>query len=136
MPFTAPALLTFLFVKDRHSWYRLERDLVYDFKEGGFEIHIVVPKGTITDKGSQPPILRPLFPSDDEGTPWYIVHDYTYSLKNVPRFLADAILRQGLAVVGYGWFRRVAIFWAVRLFGHSHKSRPQLSTPTTKRGFP
>lgn len=133
MPFTAPAQTEKYKVITGRTWYALTRELVYVFVLNGDTIRIVVPVGFVTDKGSTPRWLWPWFPPDDEGGESYILHDYLYSLGGVGRFIADALLRNALAEDGVSWFRRVAIFWAVRLFGHSHKERPQHST---LRGFP
>lgn len=132
MPFTAPAQTVKHAVINRRTWYRLTRELVYEFELNGDTHHIVVPVDFITDKGTTPRWLWPWFPPDDEGTEAYILHDYLYSLGGVARFLADALLRDALAGDGVSWFRRVLIFWAVRFCGSSHKERPQHST---KRGF-
>ncbi len=133
MPFTEPALTEKYAVIKGRTWYRLEADLVYTVQFNGGGITVVVPKDFVTDKASTPRFLRPWFPPDGLWSDAAILHDYLYTLKRCRRFLADALFRHAMAEVKVGRVRRYLMYLAVRLFGHSHKQRPQPSTP---RGFP
>ena len=50
-----------------------------------------------------------------------VVHDLLYQSKNVPRELADSIFLEAMEVLGVNWFRRYAMYYAVRAFGWSCK---------------
>ena len=59
------------------------------------------------------------------GHPWqnprgYVLHDYLYAKgprHGIDRKGADQILLDALAVLGFSWWRRQAIYWAVRVGG-------------------
>lgn len=134
MPFDQPALLTQHAIRGGRTHYLLERDLVYRVQFDGGGLSVVVPKEFVTDKASAPRLLRPWFPPDGLWSDCAILHDYLYSLPRCRRFLADALFRHAMAELSVGRVRRYLMYLAVRLFGRSHKRRPQ--PPLTPRGFP
>lgn len=98
--------------------YRIEHDF-------GRKLHfITVPEGMLTDLTSSP-IHSVVAPTG----PWLeaaVVHDYLYvAWEEMPRYrptkqdrlFADDMLLAGCKAAGVGWFKRQAIYRAVRAFG-------------------
>ncbi len=102
----------------------LLEDLVFESTLNGLGIRIVVPKGTQVDLASTPWWLWWLFPPDGPWEAAVILHDYLYSLSLCSRFLADALMREALhSIKEIRRWRRIAMYYAVRLFGKSHKTK-------------
>lgn len=79
-----------------------------------------VPKGFITDSASSPRALWSLFPKFGKHTRAAIVHDYLYSAINdtgINRTLADKIFLFIMKECGVAWWRRKAMYKAVRTCG-------------------
>jgi hypothetical protein len=55
----------------------------------------------------------------DVGQPAAVIHDYLYRFRFTSRAVADAILDEALKVLGVSWWRRKAMWAAVRTFGWS-----------------
>lgn len=84
---------------------------------GGGGIFIEVPIGYVTDFASVPKLLWSIFPPIGEFSRAAIIHDWMYSEAACSRFLADAIFRDLMKDLGTPLWRRVAMYYAVRLFG-------------------
>ena len=89
----------------------------------GIAVSVLVPVGFVTDLASTPRFLWSIFPP---AGPWIraaILHDYLYSLSDCSRFLADALFREAMHDLGVPCWRRVVMYYAVRLFGGFCKSK-------------
>ena len=88
---------------------------------------IVVPCGLVTDLASIPRILRGVVSKVGPHVEASVVHDYLYGAhlrfarKNhkEDRKFADVLYERLMKKAGVGWFKRKAIYRAVRLFGKS-----------------
>jgi hypothetical protein len=107
-------------LKDNGKW-KLLSSLIYCSDVA--KQTIVVPPGFTTDLASVPrlPIVFLLTgATSDEAA---VVHDYLYSCHQVPRNVADAVLREASRVTGVPGWRRWMMWAAVRVFGGSHWKR-------------
>lgn len=81
---------------------------------------ITVPIDFITDFASVPRIP---FVYDNLGNIAQepaVIHDYLYSIANLPRKTADDILLEAMEITGVPWLKRKLIYQGVRLGGGSH----------------
>jgi hypothetical protein len=81
---------------------------------------IIVPKGFQTDLASVPRLPVIYLLTGDTASQAAAVHDYLYSTHEVPRDVADAVLREASAVIGVPAWRRWTMWAGVRMFGASH----------------
>jgi len=88
-----------------------------------FEYHrdtsevIIVPKDFITDFGSKP-VFSWLWvgsPTDEAG-PAYIIHDFLCEQLDYPVSRADKIFLECMTVLGVPIWKRMIMYWAVRMF--------------------
>lgn len=120
--FNKPLLRRVGFQEGR-ALFKLHEPLVYQTQlnsAGG--LTITVPAGFVTDFTSIPRRLRWLF---NPIGPWdraAALHDYLYSLPGVSRFLADALFREAMYRLGVPLWRRVLMYYAVRVFGARHRN--------------
>ena len=76
-----------------------------------------VPAGFKTNFASVPSVIQSLFDRKDIFNSASVLHDYLYAHAIVPREKADALLREGMLVLGC---KKSTAFWfhlAVRMFG-------------------
>lgn len=78
---------------------------------------ITVREGFVTDFASVPRLPVVYLVMNDVGQPAAVVHDYLYRFHPVSRAKADAILDEALAALKVSWWRRKAMWAAVRLAG-------------------
>lgn len=112
----------------RHWWSRQGRPLVrltapldYDDIELGV-IH--VPAGFVSDGGSIPPLCWPLVGDPfGPGLRAFVLHDFGYSTRFVPRLDVDRLLYRSLRDCGLSLARRRLIYRAVRMFGKLYWGR-------------
>ena len=99
------------------QFFRLAEPYFLDLN-GAIRLTLTVPAGFETDFASVPRLLWPLFPPTGPWLEASIVHDFCYS-GQVPfsRFLADALFRELMKLYGVPLWRRVLMYYAVRLFG-------------------
>lgn len=111
------------------TWYELLEPISIHFTtdEQGFDIE--VPAGFRTDFASVPRWLWAIFPPTGEWSAVSVLHDWLYRRTTCSRFLADAIFREGMAAVGVPAWRRVAAYYAVRVFGGIARRTPLPSLP-------
>lgn len=103
---------------------KLVEDLLFRLQINGDQgIRVRVPIGFETDLASTPRILWPVCPPDGPWSPAAILHDYLYGLPGCSRFLADALFREAMHKLGVPWWRRVVMYYAVRLVGRRHKKK-------------
>jgi len=111
-------------IRKGRAIYELAEPLIFHLRLNGQDVlTITVPTGFPTDLASVPRLLWPWFPPDGPWLAAVILHDYLYGLLGCTRFLADALLRVGMAADGVPWCQRVLIYYAVRLFARRHKTR-------------
>ena len=80
-------------------------------------VHLQIPAGYETDLASIPIILQPIMGTSSRYAEAAVVHDWLCD-HDWPPFLANAIMRCMLEVLGHSTWRRVSIFWAIQLFGY------------------
>jgi len=98
--------------------YEMLQPLVFDQRFGCGGLTFTVPPGFVTNLASTPRRLWSIFPPAGEWNRAAILHDYLYSPHaSCSRFLADALFREAMATLGVPWWRRVIMYYAVRLFG-------------------
>ncbi len=102
---------------------KLTEDLVFKVQLNGDQgIRVRVPIGFETDLTSTPRMFWPIFPPAGPWSPAAILHDYLYGLPGCSRFLADALFREAMQKLGVPWWRRVVMYYAVRIFARRHKT--------------
>ncbi len=87
------------------------------------------PKGMTTDLASIPGLVQGLI---HKTGPWdrpAVIHDLLYSTLRFERDVCDKVLLEAMVVEGVGWWKRQAIYRAVRLGGwvayNDHKRKWQ-----------
>lgn len=98
-------------------WVKLAKPLRYRCRLNGGGIEAEVPEGFESDFASVPRALWSILPPNGQWIEASVLHDYLYQRGGCSRFLADALLRDSMRVLGVSWWRRVLFFYAVRLFG-------------------
>ena len=96
----------------------LETPLTYGTghrSEGYMAVYVRVPPGFETDFASVPRWLWPIFPPRGRWNRAAVMHDYLCRQADVDRFLADALFRAAMRDLGVPLWRRVAMYYAVRL---------------------
>jgi len=101
---------------DSKRWELLEE---FDYYLGSLKtgMYIRVSKGFITDFASVPRIFWWLLP------PWgrygkpAVIHDFLYHTKIFSRVVSDAIFLEAMSILKVPLWKRLIIYWAVRLFG-------------------
>ena len=78
---------------------------------------VYVQEGFVTDFASVPRAPVVYMAMADMGQPAAVIHDYLYRFRPCSRKLADAVLEEALEVLGVSWWRRKAMWLAVRAFG-------------------
>lgn len=104
--------------------FRYEEEFAYDSAVAGGRI--VIPRGYLTDKCSIPriPFVYMLAGglADEAGG----VHDLCYSTQLFEREKCDEILREAVIAMGYSEHLAQSMFEAVRMFGGSHWTLPNV----------
>lgn len=83
----------------------------------GGGITISVPVDFVTDFASVPRLLWPLFPPAGPWCEASVIHDYLCGQVGCSRFLADGIFREAMYRLGVPVWRRVLMYYAVRMYG-------------------
>jgi hypothetical protein len=114
--FTTPADLRML---DNYQWQLLTE---FDYHVGTFPSATVIriPAGTVTDLASVPRLLWAIFPPHGRYAKAAIVHDYLYDQAIWSKPCADQVFLEAMEVLGVPRWRRVLMYWAVRLFGRGN----------------
>lgn len=79
---------------------------------------IIIPVGFITDLASIPRIFWSILPPDNPR--WSraaVVHDWLYKNQPYSRAIADKTLLDGMTALHAPKWKRLVMYWAVRLFG-------------------
>jgi hypothetical protein len=80
-------------------------------------INVEIPAGFVTDFASVPRLLWPLFPPTGPWCEAAVIHDYLCRHQGCSRFLADAMFREAMHLLGVPVWRRVLMYYAVRFYG-------------------
>lgn len=113
----SPLRTEYLGCRDGVPWVRLLVPLRFSASLNGGGLTVEVPADFETDYASIPRVFWVTLPHDGPWAPASVVHDYLYQRGGCSRFLADAIFRDAMAALGVPWYRRLVIYYAVRLFG-------------------
>ena len=114
--FTKPADLRML------DNYKFELLAEFEYHVGDYPSNDVIriPAGTVTDLASVPRILWAIFPPHGRYAKAAIIHDYLYDQAVGSKAFADTTFYEAMGVLGVPKWRRVAMYWAVRLFGRGN----------------
>ena len=100
------------------------RDLTYEIGNKGSGLAITVPAGFETDLASVPRLLWPIFaPHDPRYAAAAVIHDYLYRWKGFDRVVADAILYEGMRLLGVPLWKSLLMYVSVRIW-NSTRSGP------------
>lgn len=94
--------------------YRLMSDFTYTSQKYGI---ITVPAGFETDFASVPRIFQLFVPVDGRYLEATIIHDYMYENALRTKQEADAILAEGMMVLGVKKWRQWMVNFGVKYFG-------------------
>lgn len=94
----------------------LVEPLVVDLWLGGGRLQLYVPRGFVTDFASVPRFFWRVLPPNGPYRVAAIVHDFLYTT-SCDRFLADAIFRDLMKRTGVVMWKRIVMYYAVRVFG-------------------
>ena len=95
---------------------KLTKDLIYERRTDGGYIRVSVPRGFVTDLATTPRILWSIFPPWGNWNSAAILHDYLSVHQVCSRFLCDALFREAMRDLGVPLWRRVVMYYAVRLY--------------------
>lgn len=116
-----------LIVESLETKWRLVNPFSFYYTIGDYkQFTIIVPADFITDFASTPKLFYPIFPPIGIYNKATIIHDYLYSKLSQHQFnrkLCDKILLQAMEVLGVPKYKRLLMFWAVRIFGKKHFRR-------------
>ncbi|EBL9832047.1 phage tail protein [Salmonella enterica] len=110
--FTTPAILEML---GHYNW-RVHEPFAFYLSDDESDV-ISVPAGFVTDLATVPRIFWVLLPPDGKYAKAAIIHDYLYDNALRTKKEADKIFLDGMAVLGVPKWKRIIMYWAVRLFG-------------------
>jgi hypothetical protein len=98
-----------------HDW-RIDDEFAYTASDG---TKITVPGGTITDGASIPRLFWRMIggPMTGKFRRAAVVHDYLYSTHKLSREKSDWIFLDAMRTDGVSWWKRRAMWAAVRSFG-------------------
>ncbi|EJM4065869.1 DUF1353 domain-containing protein [Salmonella enterica] len=124
--FTTPAILELL----GHFNWRVHEPFAFYLSDDESD-EIEVPAGFITDLATVPRIFWMLLPPDGKYAKAAIIHDYLYDNALRTKKEADKIFLDGMTVLGVPRWKRMIMYYAVRLFGRGMYNR---KTPANKAG--
>ncbi|EAO1688573.1 DUF1353 domain-containing protein [Salmonella enterica] len=124
--FTTPAILEML---GHYNW-RVYEHFAFYLSDDNSDV-IEVPAGFVTDLASVPRIFWTLLPPDGKYAKAAIIHDYLYDNALRTKKEADLIFLDGMTVLGVPRWKRMIMYYAVRLFGKGMYNR---NTPANKAG--
>ena len=101
---------------DGKTWV-IVRDFWYDVGAENSGDHIDVAIGFQTDFATIPRLFWAILPKWGRYGNATVIHDWLYWVQTRPRREADAILLEAMGVLGVTSLVKVAMYWAVRLFG-------------------
>jgi hypothetical protein len=100
------------------QWFALRKEFTFQLKIAPDVLiwNITIPKGFITDLASIPRLFWIVFPPLGKWNRAAILHDYLYSIPECSSFLADTIFREAMAQLKVPVWRRVVMYYAVRVY--------------------
>ncbi|EEF5015739.1 DUF1353 domain-containing protein [Salmonella enterica] len=110
--FTTPAILEML----GHYEWRVHEPFTFYLSDDSSDV-IEVPAGFVTDLATIPRIFWSLMPPDGKYAKAAIIHDYLYDNALRTKKEADRIFLDGMTVLGVPRWKRIIMYYAVRLFG-------------------
>ncbi|EAW6539825.1 TPA: DUF1353 domain-containing protein [Salmonella enterica subsp. enterica serovar Stanley] len=110
--FTTPAILEML----GHYEWRVHEPFAFYLSNDNSDV-IEVPAGFITDLATVPRIFWIMLPPDGKYAKAAIIHDYLYDNALRTKKEADRIFLDGMTVLGVPRWKRMIMYYAVRLFG-------------------
>ncbi|EKH1093474.1 DUF1353 domain-containing protein [Salmonella enterica] len=113
--FTTPAILEML---GHYNW-RVHEPFAFYLSDDSSDV-IEVPAGFITDLATVPRIFWILLPPDGKYAKAAIIHDYLYDNALRTKYEADRIFLDGMTVLGVPKWKKMIMYWAVRLFGRGN----------------
>lgn len=116
MPFFSSLRTEWVEWKRGISRHKLLAPLRYSVKIKGVELTVKVPEGFVTDFASVPWFLRGLLPADGKYTKAAVVHDYLCEIPEFDQVLSDAIFRAAMKELKVPWWRRIPMFYGVRIY--------------------
>ncbi|EDR0944677.1 DUF1353 domain-containing protein [Salmonella enterica subsp. arizonae] len=124
--FTTPAILEML---GHYNW-RVYEPFAFYLSDDNNDV-IEVPAGFVTDLATVPRVFWTLLPPDGKYAKAAIIHDYMYDNALRTKKEADKIFLDGMTVLGVPKWKRMIMYYAVRLFGRGMYNR---KTPANKAG--
>lgn len=97
------------------DYYALTDDLTYDSSDGN--MHIVVPKGFVTNLASVPRLFWAVLPPTGRYALPAVIHDYLYWFQPYPKSAADGVLRDAMQQQQVAENKAEIIYQAVHWFG-------------------
>ncbi len=97
--------------------WKVQRSFRYYIAESHEGLYVKVPGGFITDFASVPRLLWAIIPPDGKYTQAAVLHDYLYHKKIFPRKKSDKIFLDAMKILGVSFWKRSAMYRAVRMFG-------------------
>ncbi|EJO2706043.1 DUF1353 domain-containing protein [Salmonella enterica] len=113
--FTTPAILEMI---GHYNW-RVHEPFAFYLSDDENDV-IEVPAGFVTDLASVPRIFWVLLPPDGKYAKAAIIHDYLYDNALRTKKEADKIFLDGMTVLGVPKWKRIIMYWAVRMFGRGN----------------
>ncbi|EBI9015473.1 phage tail protein [Salmonella enterica] len=110
--FTTPAILEML---GHYNW-RVHEPFAFYLSDDESDV-IEVPAGFVTDLATVPRIFWILLPPDGKYAKAAIIHDYLYDNALRTKKEADLIFLDGMTILGVPKWKRIIMYYAVRLFG-------------------
>ena len=99
--------------------YKLLEPLIVSSAVDG--LSLTVPMDFLTDFASVPRFFWRWFPPAGDYAPAAVVHDWLYGTRQgMSRFLADAFFRDLMASLSVPLWKRVMMYYAVRLFSRRY----------------
>lgn len=114
---------------DGRQLWRLTRSMRFSLEVNGGFLTVNVPSSFVTDFASVPRLLWSIFPPEGDWCEAAVMHDYLYTSRTCSRFLADALFREAMGQLGVPLWRRVVMYYAVRVFGGLCRRFPRKEKP-------
>ena len=89
----------------------------FTYQDDKLGIKITVPKSQTTDFASIPPVFWPILPPVGRYSKAAVVHDYLYRHGLFTRKDCDLIFLHAMEELNVAKWKRIIMFWVVRLFG-------------------